>query len=115
MGTNGRNEIKRPLFRSKSAVSRNARVTRETVEPAEVKLRDLFVESSTPPAHPSTASATDAVSLAAFLTSCVCVCVCVSVRLCMCIYVCVCVCVVVLDRFYIALFSALEQTHCTRM
>ena len=23
--------------------------------------------------------------------------------------------VVVVDRFYIALFSALEQTHCTRM
>ena len=25
------------------------------------------------------------------------------------------VCVVVVDRFYIALFSALEQTHCARM
>ena len=32
----------------------------------------------------------------------------------MCVCVCVCVCVVV-DRFYIALFSALEQTHCARM
>ena len=28
---------------------------------------------------------------------------------------CVRVCVVVVDRFYIALFSALEQTHCARM
>ena len=44
--------------------------------------------------------------------------------LCLCVCVCVCVCVtvcarpfvvVVVDRFYIALFSALEQTHCARM
>ena len=62
------------------------------------------------------------------------VCVCVCERECM--YICVCVCVYVrvracvhvsdgvpvctysvycIDLFYIALFSALEQTHCVRM
>ena len=43
--------------------------------------------------------------------------------LCACVRACVRVCVVVVvvvvvaddDRFYIALFSALEQTHCVRM
>ena len=48
---------------------------------------------------------------------CVCVCVCARARVCVCVCVCVYngVCVVVVDRFYIALFSALEQTHCARM
>ena len=32
-----------------------------------------------------------------------------------CVRACVRVCVVVVDRFYMALFSALEQTHCPRM
>ena len=66
-------------------------------------------------------------------------------RVCVCVCLCVCVCVgggggvikqtkqmecgerdsctqkyrfcyiIIIDRFYIALFSALEQTHCTRM
>ena len=62
---------------------------------------------------------------------CVCVCgwgVCACVRV--CVHVCVCVCarararehvrvymcvIIVIDRFYIALFSALEQIHCARM
>ena len=42
---------------------------------------------------------------------------CVRVCLLVCVCVCVCVCVVVVvvvDRFYIALFSALERTHCAR-
>ena len=62
---------------------------------------------------------------------CVCACVCVCVCACMhvCVFVSVCVCthmwpsqlstglslVIVADRFYIALFSALKLTHCTRL
>ena len=65
-----------------------------------------------------------------WVCGCLCVCVCVwvwvwvgvgvgvGVCVCVCVFVCVVVVVVVvlvLDCFYIALFSALEQTHCVRM
>ena len=60
---------------------------------------------------------------ASFLLVCVCVCfsVCLSVCFCFCfvfvLLLLLSVCRVLDDddRFYIALFSALEQTHCARM
>ena len=38
------------------------------------------------------------------------VCVCACARVCVCV-----VLIIIIDRFYIALFSALEQTHCARI
>ena len=48
--------------------------------------------------------------------ACVRVCVCVCVRACVraCVRVCVCVCVII-HSFYVALFSALEQTQCAHV
>ncbi|KAL8570466.1 hypothetical protein ACOMHN_034501 [Nucella lapillus] len=58
----GRNETRQRLYRPKSSTLRTkAKVDRDIVQQAEVKLRDLFVESSNPPA---VGSALPAASLA---------------------------------------------------
>ena len=85
-------------------------VPRET---AAVSARSVYtIQSCTMSLH----AKPQCVCVRACVRACVCVCVCVCVRVCVraCVRACVCV-VVVVDRFCIALFSVLEQTHCTRM
>ncbi|XP_070202208.1 uncharacterized protein [Littorina saxatilis] len=53
VGTDGRNEMRRPLYRpTKSAGTRRHNTSRDVVDQAEVKLRDLFVEAQPPCAFP---------------------------------------------------------------